>query len=639
MYDRKISVPTAQENIMLPVKKKSKGKLITIISVSCIAVIGVITAAVMLLSQPDMQTQTDEQISLGEKYLSEENYDEAIIAFKKAIDIQPNNPELYIKLADAYTAKGDTDNAVKALEDGYEKTGDESIKKKLDELQVKIKYEKFVKEGQTALSNKNYDEAVKSFESAIELKPNEAEPYLSASDGYIGKEDIDNAVKTLEKGYEATKSEEIKAKLDELNNTDDTEERYAAYLKAAEELMDKCGEGKMKNTAGSDEMLYGLAIVKLPDFDGDGKEELYCVYPEDNELFANKQAIYSYDGDKAVVVYNDNICNYGTGVEPYIRYIESDGKVYLETRNKLTPEYTAAEWKELKNGSLQTKFTYESECNSDMTDIKYKVNEISVSKEEYETAVDEFENNGEITCIFMTESTQSYTKPCNEILSDTKKVLEKLGYKSTVVDTNTTGDYKTDFINALLNNEDEWAVTENVFGGARYYFEDLDLDGKPEFLVNIVQGSGLFTSGSVYCLDDNGKISNAGTFSGNEKIYYNQEENKYKLISYDYNKDGVYAYTKSNIELTYENQKISSEIFSKLIYTNYNGEDKTVYSDGGENKISENEYNKINEERIKNYIEVNINTEAINYNDWKDYSDSEKKAALGKSYDSFTYEI
>ena len=98
----------------LPPKKKRKGGFVAVIIVICIVIMGIAVGALMIFSNqgsqqessPDKQALLEQQISLGEKYLLEENYEEAIVAFKTAIDIEPNNPELYIKLADTYIAAG-----------------------------------------------------------------------------------------------------------------------------------------------------------------------------------------------------------------------------------------------------------------------------------------------------------------------------------------------------------------------------------------------------------------------------------------------------------------------------------------------------------------------------------------------------
>ena len=75
-----------------------------------------------------------EQYDLGMRYLTEGNYEEAILAFTAAIEIDPKQPEAYIGAADAYELLDDLENAIKMLETGYDATGDENIAKQLQEL-------------------------------------------------------------------------------------------------------------------------------------------------------------------------------------------------------------------------------------------------------------------------------------------------------------------------------------------------------------------------------------------------------------------------------------------------------------------------------------------------------------------------
>ena len=76
-----------------------------------------------------------EQYDLGVKYLDDGNYQEAVVAFTAAIDIEAKHPEAYIGLADAYVGLGDTESAKKALEDGLAACGENAeLQGKLDEL-------------------------------------------------------------------------------------------------------------------------------------------------------------------------------------------------------------------------------------------------------------------------------------------------------------------------------------------------------------------------------------------------------------------------------------------------------------------------------------------------------------------------
>ena len=82
--------------------------------------------------------QYQEQLSLGEKYLKELNYEDAIVALNRAIEIDPRSPEPYLLLADVYIEQEDFDSAKKTLEEGYQATGgNEEIKKKQEEVKQK----------------------------------------------------------------------------------------------------------------------------------------------------------------------------------------------------------------------------------------------------------------------------------------------------------------------------------------------------------------------------------------------------------------------------------------------------------------------------------------------------------------------
>ena len=59
-----------------------------------------------------------EQYDLGVRYLSEGNYEEAIIAFTAVIEIDPKNADAYLGRANAYIGSGETEeNLAAALED------------------------------------------------------------------------------------------------------------------------------------------------------------------------------------------------------------------------------------------------------------------------------------------------------------------------------------------------------------------------------------------------------------------------------------------------------------------------------------------------------------------------------------------
>ncbi len=98
-------------------------------------VISAILAALLLLSliACGAKDPWQEQYDLGMRYLNEGNYQEAVIAFEAAIEIDAKRPEAYLGAADAYVGLGDYASARSILEDGLTNTEAPEIREKLDE--------------------------------------------------------------------------------------------------------------------------------------------------------------------------------------------------------------------------------------------------------------------------------------------------------------------------------------------------------------------------------------------------------------------------------------------------------------------------------------------------------------------------
>ncbi len=210
--------------------------------------------------------------------------------------------------------------------------------------------------------------------------------------------------------------------------------------------------------------------------------------------------------------------------------------------------------------------------------------------------------------------------------------------------------YKEDFINALLENEDEWYQNGGATVGyqSALTFTDLNFDGKPEFIMQYGGGSMRNNNASAYYFSNN-KIYKTNTqFQNNLTGYYDKSNNDYVILGNAQALNGVNYRWCGNFELSFDGENIMSDYYSsyrakdenytgKFKYTYYNG--ANGYADvNGISEITEAEYNKINEEKLKNLVNINMKREFILCSDWKKYSASEKRQALEKAYDSFTYD-
>lgn len=124
------------------------------------------------------QITWQEQYDLGVRYLSEGNYEESIIAFTAAIEIDPKRAEAYMRRGDAYVKSGETEENLAAAQGDYEM--------------------------------------------AIELDQTNADAYLGLADVYIRQGDYDMALEILQQGSEKVSNDEIEEKIYEvLAATDD----------------------------------------------------------------------------------------------------------------------------------------------------------------------------------------------------------------------------------------------------------------------------------------------------------------------------------------------------------------------------------------------------------------------------------
>ena len=83
----------------------------------------ILLALLFFFTACQKQPTWQEQYDLGMKYLTESNYEEAIMAFTAAIEMDPKQPDSYVYLTQTYLATGDVEKAETVRLQGYEATG------------------------------------------------------------------------------------------------------------------------------------------------------------------------------------------------------------------------------------------------------------------------------------------------------------------------------------------------------------------------------------------------------------------------------------------------------------------------------------------------------------------------------------
>ena len=112
-------------------REREKGKKKLLIAVAAAAVLVCLAVITIVVISNDPQRKIEKQLALGDRYLSELDYDKAVAAYKAVIEIDPKNTDAYLGLAKAYTGMGDHAAAADILAEGYEQTKDDALLEQL----------------------------------------------------------------------------------------------------------------------------------------------------------------------------------------------------------------------------------------------------------------------------------------------------------------------------------------------------------------------------------------------------------------------------------------------------------------------------------------------------------------------------
>ncbi len=122
----------AAENPVVRDKNRRKG-LLFVAAGAVLVLLAVIVLVIVAAGNDDKKIQ--EQLELGAKYLEEMEYEQALVAFYTALSIEPKNPDAYLGIVEVCIRTNDFESALEYAKEGYEATGDERLKEKIDMIE------------------------------------------------------------------------------------------------------------------------------------------------------------------------------------------------------------------------------------------------------------------------------------------------------------------------------------------------------------------------------------------------------------------------------------------------------------------------------------------------------------------------
>ncbi len=125
--------------------------------------------------------------AIGQIYLAKNSYNEALAAFQKVIQLDPNNADAYYFIASAYQNLGDVPK--------QEFNASEAVKRN-----TKFSGESYFIVGDAAQKSKNYNEAIEAYRKSLNAKPDYYPVYHNLSDIYRIQNRFEEAIEVAKKG-------------------------------------------------------------------------------------------------------------------------------------------------------------------------------------------------------------------------------------------------------------------------------------------------------------------------------------------------------------------------------------------------------------------------------------------------------
>ena len=348
------------------ISRKSNGKKWGIISGVALILIALIIG-INIYNFP--ANRLSRQLDLGNRYLEEQNYEQAVVEFDKAIEIDPMSVEAYLGLADAYIGKDDYESALIVLQKGYDLTGNEEIGNKLDGIKEEIERREYAEESKKVLTyiehkmegrsdevkeiievckemgeisavyeghflsyeqlEINYRPFIEQLETYLAVNPNDQEAWEILAWLYLRLGQMQLCLETRQKGYEFTKYEHL---LPEVYTEESSS--VAGYSIV---VFDEYGR-KIESESELQNYLYSSYTY------GEGDRLLTSEYNEDNRWFMDREFVYDDLGRMIECRGNDYADDYADTCVWKLEY-EDDGSILVTSHSYI---YSHDDWDKRK---------------------------------------------------------------------------------------------------------------------------------------------------------------------------------------------------------------------------------------------------------------------------------------------------
>lgn len=175
--------------------RKARSILSTLLGLLCLFLAGIGAYLGVQISQVK---RYEEQISLGDRYLEELDYENAEIAYRKAVEISEKRESSYVKLTVLYIEQEEYEKAAQIIEEGREQTGKEEVfsdlQQQVEELEPSREPEEDTSQKEEEKESFDWERAFeKTILSELELLTSEDLNYSTSSSVYYHQSGVISA--------------------------------------------------------------------------------------------------------------------------------------------------------------------------------------------------------------------------------------------------------------------------------------------------------------------------------------------------------------------------------------------------------------------------------------------------------------
>ena len=365
----------------MTIKNKDWKTTILIFVMAAAVVLAIVSTVIYTMRGKSRSGGIEEKLRLGQRYLSELDYDKAITVFEDVIKIDDRNTEAYAGLGDAFTGKKEWTSAVKSYDNAVRTLAESSLDNGTEYTEERL-LAAFSDGSVRPVSGVLTEELDKSYVLKInENRVNAIESGLAeiySEDG--GSEEMEEWLDETGHSDYVPRDKEIAAVFTQSGETSesktDVDETVHPYSVVINELTDRYGTLRMAQAENNSQEADGLCYLDLIDFTGDGKDELMAVCKNEEEEHYTGYIYQETSGDAELLFEIDQIEN---NIEfewddIYVTYTSDTGYVIETGRSE-------------DSGWEVTYYWYRDGAFSKVYHVKYEWNEESGEFENVENTV------------------------------------------------------------------------------------------------------------------------------------------------------------------------------------------------------------------------------------------------------------